>query len=127
VRGLFFELAPEMAAAVAAGANDPGTNWRKRRDGESSDASQADNTRRLGRAYPPDVLEPMKSTFVAKDEIIDLLGVCLVAGENLFLLGRRHRQDGPGAGIRPAHRRRMLTDLLTVFTSQRVVRAVRHP
>ncbi|MBN1853688.1 MAG: AAA family ATPase [Pirellulales bacterium] len=34
-----------------------------------------------------DVLEPMKRAFVAKDEIIDLLGVSLVAGENLFILG----------------------------------------
>jgi MoxR-like ATPase len=29
----------------------------------------------------------MKKVFVDKDEIIDLLGVCLVAGENLFILG----------------------------------------
>src|SRR4051794_23023209 len=29
----------------------------------------------------------MKRTFVGKDEIIDLMGVALVAGENLFLLG----------------------------------------
>src|SRR5688572_12196321 len=29
----------------------------------------------------------MKRAFVGKDEIIDLLGICLVAGENLFLLG----------------------------------------
>ncbi len=41
----------------------------------------------LGRRLTQDVLAPMKSTFVAKDEIIDLLGVCLVAGENLFILG----------------------------------------
>jgi len=34
-----------------------------------------------------DVLKPLKSMFVGKDEIIDLLGVCLVSGENLFLLG----------------------------------------
>ena len=34
-----------------------------------------------------DVLEPMKAAFVGKDEVIDLLGVCLVAGENLFILG----------------------------------------
>src|SRR3954452_23407769 len=34
-----------------------------------------------------DVLEPMKRDFVGKDEIIDLLGLCLVGGENLFLLG----------------------------------------
>src|SRR4051812_28108414 len=29
----------------------------------------------------------MKRTFVGKDEIVDLMGVALVAGENLFLLG----------------------------------------
>jgi MoxR-like ATPase len=34
-----------------------------------------------------EVLEPMKRAFVAKDEIIDLLGICLVGGENLFILG----------------------------------------
>jgi MoxR-like ATPase len=34
-----------------------------------------------------EVLSPMKQTFVGKDEVIDLLGVCLAAGENLFLLG----------------------------------------
>jgi MoxR-like ATPase len=34
-----------------------------------------------------EVLEPMKRDFVGKDEIIDLLGVCLVGGENLFLFG----------------------------------------
>ena len=38
---------------------------------------------RLGR----EVLKPMKQAFVGKDEIIDLLGVCLVGGENLFILG----------------------------------------
>src|SRR5436190_13769979 len=41
----------------------------------------------LGRKLADDVLAPMKQAFVGKDEIIDLLGVCLVAGENLFLLG----------------------------------------
>jgi MoxR-like ATPase len=41
----------------------------------------------LGRQLVDDVLAPMKRAFVGKDEIIDLLGVCLVAGENLFLLG----------------------------------------
>jgi MoxR-like ATPase len=41
----------------------------------------------LGRRLTQEVLIPMKSAFVAKDEIIDLLGVCLVAGENLFILG----------------------------------------
>lgn len=33
------------------------------------------------------VLNPMKQVFVGKDEIIDLLGISLVARENLFLLG----------------------------------------
>lgn len=33
------------------------------------------------------VLQPMKSTFVGKDEIIDLIGICLAGGENLFLHG----------------------------------------
>lgn len=41
----------------------------------------------LGVALRDQVLAPMKSTFSQKDEIIDLLGICLVAGENLFLLG----------------------------------------
>jgi len=41
----------------------------------------------LGRRLATEVLEPMKRAFVGKDEIIDLMGVCLVAGENLFLLG----------------------------------------
>lgn len=34
-----------------------------------------------------DVLVPMKEAFIGKDEIIDVMGVCLVARENLFLLG----------------------------------------
>lgn len=34
-----------------------------------------------------EVLEPMKRAFVGKDEIIDLLGISLVGGENLFILG----------------------------------------
>lgn len=34
-----------------------------------------------------DVLQPLKELFVGKDEVIDLLGVCLTAGEHLFLLG----------------------------------------
>lgn len=41
----------------------------------------------LGRRLTRDVLEPMKRAFIGKDEIIDLLGICLVAGENLFILG----------------------------------------
>jgi MoxR-like ATPase len=41
----------------------------------------------LARRIGTDVLLPLKAAFVGKDEIVDLLGVCLVAGENLFLLG----------------------------------------
>jgi len=33
------------------------------------------------------LLDVLKSEYVGKDEVIDLLGICLVAGENLFLLG----------------------------------------
>ena len=46
-----------------------------------------DKRRELSTRLVDEVLAPMKSAFVGKDEIIDLLGVCLVAGENLFLLG----------------------------------------
>ena len=41
----------------------------------------------IGRRLTEEVLQPMKRAFVGKDEIIDLLGVCLVGGENLFILG----------------------------------------
>lgn len=41
----------------------------------------------LGPRLVREVLSPMKAAFVDKDEVIDLLGLCLVAGENLFLLG----------------------------------------
>ena len=41
----------------------------------------------MGARLTGEVLDPMKQTFVGKDEIIDLMGVTLVAGENLFLLG----------------------------------------
>src|SRR4051794_18675683 len=41
----------------------------------------------IGRRLSEEVLKPMKQAFVGKDEVIDLLGVCLVGGENLFILG----------------------------------------
>lgn len=44
-------------------------------------------TLELGCKLKDQVLEPMKRAFVGKDEIIDLLGVSLVARENLFILG----------------------------------------
>jgi MoxR-like ATPase len=34
-----------------------------------------------------DVLHHLKDTFVGKDDIIDLMGICLVGRENLFLMG----------------------------------------
>jgi MoxR-like ATPase len=39
----------------------------------------------------------MKRTFIGKDEAVDLLGVCLVAGEHLFILGP------PGTHARNRH------------------------
>jgi MoxR-like ATPase len=47
----------------------------------------ATNVLSLGKKLSEDVLVPMKQAFVGKDEIVDLLGVSLVARENLFLLG----------------------------------------
>lgn len=41
----------------------------------------------FGQRLRQGVLEEMKRAFVGKDEIIDLLGICLVGGENLFILG----------------------------------------
>ncbi len=41
----------------------------------------------LGGKLTAAVLAPTKAAFVGKDEVVDLLGVCLVAGENLFILG----------------------------------------
>lgn len=41
----------------------------------------------IGRRLSTDVLDCLKGLFVGKDEVIDLLGVCLVGGENLFILG----------------------------------------
>ena len=53
----------------------------------SADVLVDDGHASLGRRLTAEVLAPLKAAFVAKDEIIDLLGVCLVAGENLFILG----------------------------------------
>lgn len=54
---------------------------------ESSLASQESSNDFDGRLLSQLVLEPMKQVFVGKDEIIDLMGIALVARENLFLLG----------------------------------------
>jgi MoxR-like ATPase len=45
------------------------------------------HTSSLARRLVVDVLTPMKRAFVGKDEVVDVLGLALVAGENLFLLG----------------------------------------
>jgi MoxR-like ATPase len=50
-------------------------------------ATGTDDRLEVGVRLTRDVLDPMKSAFVGKDEVIDLLGVCLAAGENLFILG----------------------------------------
>lgn len=52
-----------------------------------SDTAVRPDVQQLGHALRADVLEPMKQSFVGKDEIIDLLGLCLTARENLFMLG----------------------------------------
>jgi len=41
----------------------------------------------ISRAVQDQLLKSMKATFVGKDDIIDLMGIALVSGENLFLLG----------------------------------------
>lgn len=64
-----------------------------------------------------DVLTPMKSDFIGKDEVIDLLGVCLVGGENLFILGPPG--TAKSALVQDLSRRiegRMFDYLLTRFT-----------
>src|SRR6516164_770442 len=47
----------------------------------------SDSKLEIGRRLSSEVLQPMKQAFVGKDEVIDLLGICLVGGENLFILG----------------------------------------
>lgn len=49
--------------------------------------SEHERALEIGQKLTQRVLEPLKAAFVGKDEIIDLLGIALVAGENLFLLG----------------------------------------
>lgn len=49
--------------------------------------AMAEETLTIGRRLQEQVLEPMKAAFVGKAEIIDLLGLCLAGGENLFILG----------------------------------------
>jgi MoxR-like ATPase len=41
----------------------------------------------LGTRLTSEILSPLKRTFVGKDDVIDLAGICLIARENLFILG----------------------------------------
>ena len=47
----------------------------------------SDEALEIGRRLVAEVLRPLKESFVGKDEVVDLLGVCLAGGENLFILG----------------------------------------
>src|SRR5215813_13034914 len=73
------------------GSQAPGGNRRQREqpgdDKSNRIMSAREEKLHAGRRLSSEVLEPLKSVFVQKDEIIDLLGVCLVGGENLFILG----------------------------------------
>ncbi|MEZ6039250.1 MAG: AAA family ATPase [Planctomycetaceae bacterium] len=63
------------------------------------------------------LIDPLKCEYVGKDEVIDLLGICLVAGENLFLLGPPG--TAKSAIVRSLARRldgRVFDYLLTRFT-----------
>ena len=67
--------------------------------------------------FNDDVITPLKQTFVGKDEIIDLMGIALVARENLFLLGPPG--TAKSALVRSLANRidgRMFDYLLTKFT-----------
>jgi MoxR-like ATPase len=55
-------------------------------DASTATVTHADATT-LGKRLSVEVLDPLKRSFVGKDEIVDLIGIALVAGENLFLLG----------------------------------------
>jgi len=52
-----------------------------------SQTQELDSRLKISQRLSDDVLGPMKRSFVGKDEVIDLLGVSLVARENLFILG----------------------------------------
>jgi MoxR-like ATPase len=54
---------------------------------ESTHEAVAGSALELGRRLSDEVLTPIKQAFTGKDEVVDLLGVCLVGGENLFIFG----------------------------------------
>lgn len=76
-----------------------------------------DRQRSLSQQFHHEVLLPLKQAFVGKDEIVDLMGICLAAGENLFLLGPPG--TAKSALVRELARRidgRVFDYLLTRFT-----------
>ena len=83
----------------------------------------------LARRLKAEVLVPMKSVFVGKDEIIDLMGVCLIGGENLFLHGPPG--TAKSALVQELARRiegRVFDYLLdTLHRAERDLRALRYP
>ena len=85
--------------------------------GSSADAPAAGSQWDAVRRFAAEVLAPIKEAFVGKDEIVDLLGVSLIAHENLFLLGPPG--TAKSALVRELTRRlngQMFDYLLTRFT-----------
>jgi len=52
-----------------------------------NDTPTLDSALTIAQQLQSGLLRTLKSEYVGKDEVIDLLGICLAAGENLFLLG----------------------------------------
>jgi MoxR-like ATPase len=84
----FFKVHCDRAPVTCASSS---TNWHnaivKRVKCCQDSAKMLANTVAIGQRLQEQVLGPMKETFVGKEEIIDLLGLCLAGGENLFILG----------------------------------------
>jgi len=53
----------------------------------SSAAPDLSHLLAIGRRLRDEVIAPMKQAFVAKDEVLDMLGIALAAGENIFIHG----------------------------------------
>ncbi len=82
----------------------------------------------LARRLCDDVLRPIKAAFVGKDEVVDLMGVCLVGGENLFLHGPPG--TAKSALVRELAMRiegNVFDHLLTRFTEPNELFGPRHP
>jgi len=53
----------------------------------AAEIQMTDDLTQIAERLNAGILEPIKSAFVGKDEVVDLMGIALVGGENLFLLG----------------------------------------